>query len=309
VTLYLADPMARLPSFPRMGVTEYPFPVAVKTGTSSRYRDAWAAAFSTRYLVGVWIGHPDFKPMNKLSGYHAAAELARSVLVSLHADQTGGLSDVSFPAPRGARAVRLCAMTGRLATEACEKTITEWLRPGQEPVDPCAAHVRMAVDGRSGLLATRATPRKFVEVRTFVDLGPQYAAWSAAAGLPRPPGLAAASGPAWAPTSSRPAESSVASGLPPLSQGTTARVKITSPENGLRVLRDPETPAADATLALKAVVWPAAREIVWWVDGAPYATVAYPYTARWPVAPGEHTFVAHLPFVKLASPPVRVRVE
>src|SRR5205823_3658591 len=40
VTLFLSDPMARLPTFPRMGPSEYPFPVAVKTGTSSRYRDA-----------------------------------------------------------------------------------------------------------------------------------------------------------------------------------------------------------------------------------------------------------------------------
>ncbi len=40
ITLFLADPQARLPSFPRMGWSEFPFAVAVKTGTSSRYRDA-----------------------------------------------------------------------------------------------------------------------------------------------------------------------------------------------------------------------------------------------------------------------------
>jgi penicillin-binding protein 1C len=308
VTLYLADPMARLPSFPRMGVTEYPFPVAVKTGTSSRYRDAWTVAFSARYLVGVWIGHPDFKPMNKLSGYRAAAELAQRVMGALHADQADGLADLSFPAPRGYSSVRLCAMTGRLATEACEKTVTEWIRPGQEPLDPCASHVRLAVDARSGLLATRATPRRFVRLRTFVDLGPRYAAWSAAAGLPHPP-----SGTAWGelrsphepPSANRPVESA---GDSPLAD-MTSRMKITSPENGLRVVRDPETPVADATVALEAVVSPAAREIVWWIDGAPFATVAWPYTARWQVTPGAHTFVARLPFVKLASPPVSIRVE
>ena len=86
-------------------------------------------------------------------------------------------------------------------------------------------------------------------------------------------------------------------------------MKITSPDNGLRVFRDPETPAAEATVALKAVVSPAAREIVWWVDGAPFATVAWPYTVRWNVTPGTHTFVARLPFVRLASPPVSIRVE
>jgi penicillin-binding protein 1C len=40
VTLFLSDPMARLPSFQRYGTVEYPFAVALKTGTSQGYRDA-----------------------------------------------------------------------------------------------------------------------------------------------------------------------------------------------------------------------------------------------------------------------------
>src|SRR4051812_34273670 len=32
--------------FPRMGSTEYPFPVAIKTGTSQGYRDAWTMALN-----------------------------------------------------------------------------------------------------------------------------------------------------------------------------------------------------------------------------------------------------------------------
>jgi penicillin-binding protein 1C len=87
------------------------------------------------------------------------------------------------------------------------------------------------------------------------------------------------------------------------------RVRIASPENGLRVLRDPETPIAEATVALKAVVSPSAREVVWWVDGAPFATVPWPYSVRWKITPGAHTFVARLPFTKLASSPVSIRVE
>src|SRR5580700_3820863 len=56
VTSFLADAMARLPSFARYGPLEFPFPVAVKTGTSQGYRDAWTLAWSRRYLIGVWIG-------------------------------------------------------------------------------------------------------------------------------------------------------------------------------------------------------------------------------------------------------------
>jgi hypothetical protein len=199
--------------------------------------------------------------------------------------------------------VRLCAMTGRLATEACEKTVTEWIKPGVESLDPCTAHVRLAIDARSGLRANRSTPRRFVKLRTYVDLGPRYAAWSAAAGLARPPD-GSRSG-----EERGPRGSSSASNVSPVATGVTSRLRIVSPENGLRVVRDPETPAAEATVALKAVVSPATREIVWWVDDAPFATVPWPYTVRWKVTPGLHTIVARLPFVKLASPAISIRVD
>ncbi len=159
ISLFLSDPMARLPSFPRMGWNEYPFPVAVKTGTSANYRDAWAVAFSSRYLVGVWVGHPDYHPMSRVSGYRAAAKLTHRIINYLHRDQQDGLEDLGFPPPRGTRAVRLCALTGKLATDACDRVSLEYLRVGEEPVAPCDAHIRLAVDTRDGRVASSRTPR------------------------------------------------------------------------------------------------------------------------------------------------------
>ncbi len=89
VTLFLSDPFARLPEFDRLGALEYPFPVAVKTGTSSRFRDAWAVAYSKRWVVGAWVGDPDFRPMNRLTGYRSAAALVQRVLLALHPAEAG----------------------------------------------------------------------------------------------------------------------------------------------------------------------------------------------------------------------------
>jgi penicillin-binding protein 1C len=80
----LSDPMVRLPSFPRMGHLEYEYPAAAKTGTSDGARDAWTVAWSPEYLVAVWLGRPDGKPMNRVGGYRTAAELARVVMDRLH---------------------------------------------------------------------------------------------------------------------------------------------------------------------------------------------------------------------------------
>ncbi|MBI2838394.1 MAG: hypothetical protein HYX75_08775 [Acidobacteria bacterium] len=75
--MFLSDPMARLPSFSRMGSLEYPFPVAVKTGTSKGYRDAWCVAYSDTYIAGARVGHPDSYPMKKRTGADSPAQLAR----------------------------------------------------------------------------------------------------------------------------------------------------------------------------------------------------------------------------------------
>ena len=313
VTLFLSDPQARLPSFPRMGATEYRFPVAVKTGTSTNYHDAWAVAYSTRYLAAAWVGHPGFRAMNQLSGYLSAADLVKHVLLRLHGEQGDGLEDLSFPPPRGYRPVRVCALSGHRATAACDRVFLEWFRPGEEPADECEAHQQRAVDRRNGLLATTATPPAAVEVRTFVELPPRYAAWQTAAGLPRVPdapslltlpavarlgpGAAADQAAVWPP------------GGRVVLAGGPVRLRITSPENGARLLRDPETPGDLNTVALRAVVDPAVDEVVWYVDGMPLATATYPYTARWRLQPGEHRFQVRLGSGGSVSRPVQVTVD
>jgi penicillin-binding protein 1C len=283
-----------------MGATEYPYPVAIKTGTSSRFRDAWTVGFSQRYLVGVWVGDPDFRPMNRLSGYRSAAHLVRRIISHLHRDQAAGLEDLAFPAPRGFRTQRLCALTGRLASPACDRVLVEWLRPGEEPPDRCAAHVRLAIDTRSGRPASSLTPPAHSELRTFVDLPPRYAAWAAHAGLARPPRAATERGPA---TPTRPAAPSAVGSSPRF------HVKVTSPEDGLRLLRDPETPPDRSTLALEAVVDPPVPQLVWYVDGMPYEVADYPYSVRWQLSPGEHRIQAQLPHAPVASAVVRVLVQ
>ncbi len=112
VTLFLADPMARLPSFSRMGATEFPFPVAVKTGTSQGYRDAWVVEYDAHYLIGVWVGRPDGTPMNELGGATSAALIGQDILTALDHPETDGQDDISLPAPANTRPAELCATSG-----------------------------------------------------------------------------------------------------------------------------------------------------------------------------------------------------
>ncbi len=305
ISQFLSDPMARLPSFPRMGFVEFGFPVAAKTGTSSLCRDAWAILFSERYLVGAWVGNADYRPMNGLTGYRAAARLAGRILREIEPGQFENLEDLTFPAPRGFVPRRLCALTGDLANPACDRVVLEWFRPGSEPVARCRAHARFAVDGRSGLPARGDTPAAAVRIRTFVDLPPRYAAWMVAEGLPR------------APRDSDRLRTGRENNIPAGARRATAtlgshaerRMSITSPQNGAILMRDPETPPSLSTVSLTANVTPPSPQLVWYVDGAPFKVVEYPYTARWALTAGEHTFKVGLPLSPETSSSIRIRVR
>ena len=131
VTRFLSDPMARLPSFPRYGASEFPFAVALKTGTSQGYRDAWTVAWSHDYLVGVWVGRADAGPMTQVSGTRAAGRLAQAVLLRLHGANRTDLLAGDFAAPPGREQAELCTETGALAEQACPGRLTEWIRPGE----------------------------------------------------------------------------------------------------------------------------------------------------------------------------------
>ncbi|MFN7941542.1 MAG: transglycosylase domain-containing protein [Thermoanaerobaculia bacterium] len=296
ITLFLADPQARLPSFPRLGATEYPFPVAVKTGTSSGFRDAWTVAYSERYLVGAWIGHPSGRAMVGLTGYTSAAKLAATVLRGLERDRSDGLAATGFPAPRGWRPARVCALSGARATAACDSVFLEWFAPGTEPQTDCTVHRRRTVDRRTGLLASRATPPAEREERVFLEMPGRYHEWLAANALP------------FGAATARAATIDAGDGGGPRGARTT-RLAITAPEDGAVVMFDPETPRALSTLALRAAVEPAAAQVVWYVDGRPFEISQAPYTARWPLAPGEHWIQARLPYSRLASKAVKITVE
>ncbi len=72
-----------------------PFPVAVKTGTSQGFRDAWAIAWTGRYIVGVWIGHPNNDRMKKVSGL-AAAGIVKRIMLHLHPEENRGSHETCY---------------------------------------------------------------------------------------------------------------------------------------------------------------------------------------------------------------------
>ncbi|MEL7061831.1 MAG: transglycosylase domain-containing protein [Acidobacteriota bacterium] len=296
----LADPQARLPSFPRLGHTELAIPAAVKTGTSSRFRDSWSVMWTPRHLVVVWIGHPDHRPMQGLSGYRGAALLARDVVERLEVE-ADPLSPRAFPPPRNTVPVRVCPISGQRAGPACDRVTTVHLEASvAAQLGPCSVHRHLAIDARDGRLATVETPPEHVDVRAVAELPARYAAWAASAGIPRPPRAASDLSTSGVPTPGRGARA--ASAQP-------RELRIVSPRPDQRLLIDPELPPGRSTVALRAVVDPPSPQLLWKVDGKPYRLVDYPYETRWPLEPGDHRIEAEVPLTGVVSAPVALRVD
>jgi penicillin-binding protein 1A len=59
---------------------------AGKTGTTSDYRDAWFIGFTADYVVGVWMGNDDNKPLTGVTGGGLPAEIWHEVVTRIAAD-------------------------------------------------------------------------------------------------------------------------------------------------------------------------------------------------------------------------------
>ncbi|TQV66503.1 penicillin-binding protein [Exilibacterium tricleocarpae] len=146
----LSDPGAREKEFGRDSILNFPYQTAVKTGTSSDYRDAWAIGYNDRYTVGVWIGNLDYSAMHKVTGATGPAQVLRSVVNELNRNRD--VRPLYFSEKLVKKSV--CVATGAPAQEDC-RTREEWFVPGTsaQPAATTAVTLRLRKPSPGLLLA------------------------------------------------------------------------------------------------------------------------------------------------------------
>jgi penicillin-binding protein 1C len=285
---FLSDPVARLPSFPRGGNLEYPFAVAVKTGTSEGFRDSWCFGMSDKFLVGVWIGNTDFTSTKNLSGYEGAARVVKKTLLSLHPNRVNGMSDISFPPPPGYKPIKICKLTGKKADRYTPYVTTEYFKPGTEPIEYSKVQQLLPIDKKNGLLAFPGCGVP-VEYRRFIVLEPQFRDWAQSQGLEVPPDRYSPS----------------CGGIPSVDN---CSIIITSPRTDSRFFIDPDMPVGKSTLTLTCKVFPPVSSVLWYVNGEEFKVVSYPFNLSWLMKPGVYEFQAAVPYSSFRSNVIKVEV-
>ncbi len=265
LTDILSDPQARAPAFGTYSSLNLPFPCAAKTGTSKDYKDNWTIGYTPRYTVAVWVGNFNAKPMKLVSGITGAAPLFRDIMLLLH--QSPPMADahispsLQFSKPEGLTTESICPRSGMLAGKDCPGKMQELFIEGTKPLQSCTIHRSYKIDTRNGLLATRNTPREFIQVKVFETFPLMFESWAMKEGIPKPP-----------------AGMSIESAKP------VAPLAISFPSSGDVFKLDPILRAEYQTVTIESQVVPGVENVSLWLNGNEVATLRPPYRFRLPLA-------------------------
>ena len=141
ITDILSDPHAREFIFGSGGSLDFPFPVAVKTGTSQAYRDNWTIGYTRAVTVGVWVGNFDRTELRNSTGVTGAGPIFHDVMLTAakHTDEA-----IVDP-PSNVERAPICVLSGRRPSINCPATDIEWI-PTEAPVQFCSWHQRDTIN-------------------------------------------------------------------------------------------------------------------------------------------------------------------
>ncbi|GAB4199236.1 MAG: hypothetical protein Fur006_49770 [Coleofasciculaceae cyanobacterium] len=249
ITDMLSDSHARAKAFGVDSVLNLPFPAAVKTGTSSNFRDTWTVGFTTDYTVATWVGNFDGEPMRQVSGVMGAAPLWNRIMLHLHENHEPG----AFEPPAGLVQRPVCALSGMRPTPACPSVVQEYFFPDDlgeydRNVDTFYQVVSRGTDGQ---------PAQY-----RLNLPEEYNEWLAM----------------------QPRTAQLISQESTLAPGT---LNIVSPGNSDRFLLYPTESSTAQRLEFKLATIPS-KPVEWWLNGQKLATNSA-NSLFWELRPGNWT--------------------
>lgn len=258
ITDILADNNARGATFGFNSVLQIGRPAAVKTGTTTDYRDNWTVGYTPELLAGVWVGNADHSAMLNLSGVAGAGPIWHDFMRAALA----GKPETAFQPPAGLVQAEVCVPSGLRPTPLCPRTRREWFLAGTAPTELDNLYQAVPIDTRTGGRADASTPPEAVAERVYLVVPPQAREWAAQNGIPQPPGAAAAG----------------------VSAG--ALVSLASPDPQTVFQISPRAPRDSQRVLFSVVTRGPVESITYWLNGQPLGPVAAPFEWWWTLAPG-----------------------
>ena len=164
--------------------------VAVKTGTTSSFKDAWTVGYTPAIATAVWVGNADGTAMkNGADGSVLAAPIFHNYMEAA----LKGVPDQPFTVPAGIQTVTVEKWSNKLPTQYSTETTTDIFASWQVPTDGDNVHQVVNLCKGTNLLAPANAPTALIQQAVVTILhserpdnpnweGP-VAAWAQAAGM------------------------------------------------------------------------------------------------------------------------------
>jgi len=166
-------------------------PYAVKTGTTSDFRDGWTVGYTPSLVAGVWVGNNDNSAMDNGYGSLAASPIWRAFM-----DRAlEGTGREEFSRPGSIKDGTIDKLSNKISSGG-SNAVKDIFAPWQMPTEK-GGYTKVKIDKLTGQRAKDGCPEQYVEEKTFIDIHserPEVAnwenpvrAWASSQGLINPP--------------------------------------------------------------------------------------------------------------------------
>ncbi len=134
-----------------------------KTGTTTDNKDRWFCGFTPYYTAATWYGYdiPEDLSTSSANVSNKAARIWVRIMDNIHK----GLESAEFEKPSNVVSATICLDSGKVATEACSRTYTEYFVKGTVPGD-CEGHTKLTICTETGKIATENCPNTEEKIYT-----------------------------------------------------------------------------------------------------------------------------------------------
>ncbi len=142
-------------------------PVAVKTGTTSSFKDAWSVGYTPSLAVAVWVGNSNATAMSKgADGSVIAAPIFHNFVEKALANTPAE----EFARPDGIAEVEVDKFANKLPTEYSGDKTRDIFASWQVPTDKDDIHQAVKVCKGTALLAPDDLPENLVETKIYTNI-------------------------------------------------------------------------------------------------------------------------------------------
>lgn len=133
---------------------------AGKTGTHED-KCAVFAGYTGEYVSAIWVGSDSFSSLSDASGGREAAPIWQSYMNSIYSKKGINKKLIYEEKPENIKEVTLCSLSGKLATDKCPETFTDYVSTNSI-LENCDLHVKIKTCSYSGMLVGDDCPESAI---------------------------------------------------------------------------------------------------------------------------------------------------